>query len=73
MTFCVTVTHHSGGSAAGLRADVYHINLYGQVDDIPVRTHELPPGGAAIVHLHKNNWLVVRELHQADADDQAGA
>lgn len=71
MTITVTVTHHEPESAAQLRADVYHVDLYGQVSDQPVRVYELPPGGSAMVHLHRNNVLVVRELPQADDSDPA--
>lgn len=71
MTICVTVTHQEHASTARLRADVYHVDLYGQVSDQPVRMHELAAGGSAIVHLHKNNVLVVRELPQGDDVDAA--
>lgn len=71
MTITVTVTHHEPESAAQLRADVYHVDLYGQVSETPVRMHEISPGGSAIVHLHRNNVLVVRELPQSDDSDAA--
>lgn len=69
MTITVTVTHHDPEPAAQLRADVYHVDLYGQVSETPVRMHEISPGGSAIVHLHRNNVLVVRELPQSDDSD----
>ena len=71
MTITVTVTHHEPESAAQLRADVYHVDLYGPVSETPVRMHEISPGGSAIVHLHRNNVLVVRELPQSDDSDAA--
>ena len=71
MTITVTVTHHEPESAAQLRADVYHVDLYGQVSETPVRMHEISPGGSALVHLHRNNVLVVRELPQSDDSDAA--
>lgn len=69
MSLCVTVTHHEPESAAWLRADVFHVDACGQVDDRPVRSQELPPGGSAIVHLQRGHVLVVRELPQAAAGD----
>lgn len=71
MTITVTVTHHDHEPAPQLRADVYHVDLYGQVSETPVRMHEISPGGSALVHLHRNNVLVVRELPQADDSDPA--
>lgn len=71
MTITVTVTHHDHDPAPQLRADVYHVDLYGQVSETPVRMHEISPGGSALVHLHRNNVLVVRELPQADDSDPA--
>lgn len=69
MTIALTLTRHDPESAARLRADVFRVDLYGQVSNLPVRTHELAPGGSALVHLHTNNVLVVRELPQTgDAD-----
>lgn len=69
MTICVTVTHHEQESAPQLRADVYHVDRYGQVSDQPARMHEISPGGSALVHLHRNNVLVVRELPQTEDCD----
>lgn len=66
---CVTVTHQEPDAPDSVRADVYRVDLYGQVSDMPVRTYEIAPGGTAMVHLQDNNVLVVRELtHARDAE-----
>lgn len=69
MSLCVTVTHHEPESAAWLRADVYHVDACGQVNDQPVRAHVLPPGGSAIVHLQRAHVLVVCALPQEPSGD----
>ncbi len=71
MTITLTVTHHEAESTAQVRADVYSVSRYGQVSEMPVRMHEISPGGSALVHLHRNNVLVVRELPQSDDSDAA--
>lgn len=61
MTIRVSVTHHEPESGRPLVAEVFTVDVCGQLLDTPKRTQRIAPGITATVHLHAGNVLVVRE------------
>lgn len=61
MTIRVSVTHHEPDSDRHLLAEIYNVDVCGQVIDTPARVQRIAPGITATVHLHGGNVLVVRE------------
>lgn len=76
MSISLSVVHHEG-AASVLRADIYHIDRYGQVGQAPRMSQDIAPGVPAILRLLPNDVLVVRELQvdggDVEASDDDGA
>jgi hypothetical protein len=71
MSISISIVHHEGGDSV-LRADVYHLDRYGQPGQVPRLSQEISPGVPAIVRLVPNDVLVVRELQPSGGDVEAG-
>lgn len=67
MTVSIAIVHRDD-SPLTLRADLFTVNRYGQVNEIPRQTHEIAPGVSAMIHFALNDVLVVRELPRSDGD-----
>lgn len=73
MTIAVTLSHCQPNADEWLRAELYTVSLEGHVNEHPYQSRQIPPGVTEILHLHRGNVLVVRELHATgDADPADG-
>lgn len=64
MTIRISLTHHDADAPEHLRADIHSVSLEGEVSEFPRQTHEIAPGMTHVMHLHRGNVLVLRELHR---------
>lgn len=71
MSISISIVHHEGGDSV-LRADIYHIDRYGQPGQVPRMSHEISRGVPAILRLIPNDVLVVRELQPSSGDVEPG-